>query len=219
MQNTSVTWKKRLCQRLWTRFAGNVIVVIERFKVSKCSKAGMTDRDYITNVQFLTRIILLSFRYIKRGVLFHCNMQWRKKKGSNRKVKMKVIAVTQNSNQVKFLVSIHSSGSMQIWLLSTHRMKSHVSVFLKRGGNMQFYVSVIFTSRGNVKTQVLRHSVTFPERKLSSHVSAMFKLADFRYCAFPSCFCKRIYSCLLHLPKHKPSRWFLEQQWILTFYQ
>ena len=93
-----------------------------------------------------------------------------------------------------------------------HRTKSHVSVFLKRGGNMQFHVSVIFTSRGNVKTQVLRDSVTFPERKLASHVSAMFKLADFRYCAFPSCFCKRIYSCLLHLPKHKLSRWFLEQQ-------
>ena len=53
--------------------------------------------------------------------------------------------------------------------------------------------------------------------RLPSHVSAMFKLADFRYCAFPSCFCKRIYSCLLHLPKHKPSRWFLEQQWILAF--
>ena len=77
---------------------------------------------------------------------------------------------------------------------------------------MQLHVSVIFTSRGNVKTQVLRDSVTFPERKLSSHVSVMFKPADFRYCAFPSCFCKRIYSCLLHLPKHKPSRWFLEQQ-------
>ena len=88
-----------------------------------------------------------------------------------------------------------------------HRTKSRVSVFLKRGGNMQLHVSVIFTSRGNVKTQVLRDSVTFPERKLPSHVSAMFKLAD-----FSSCFCKRIYSCLLHLPKHKPSRWFLEQQ-------
>ena len=71
---------------------------------------------------------------------------------------------------------------------------------------MQLYVSVIFTSRGNVKTQVVRDSVTCPERKLSSHVSAMFKLADFRYCAFPSCFCKRIYICLLHLPKHKPSK-------------
>ena len=76
-----------------------------------------------------------------------------------------------------------------------HRTKSHVSVFLKRGGNMHFHVSVIFTSGGNVKTQVLRDSVTFPERKLPSHVFAMFKLADFRYCAFPSCFCKRIYSC------------------------
>ena len=99
-----------------------------------------------------------------------------------------------------------------ILYLSTgkHRTKSHVSVFLKRNGNMQFHVSVIFTSRGNVKTQVLRDSVTFPERKLPSHVSAMFKPADFRYCAFPSCFCKRIYSCLLHLPKHKPSRSFLE---------
>ena len=64
---------------------------------------------------------------------------------------------------------------------------------------MQFHVSVIFTSRGNAKTQVLRGSVTFPERKLPSHVSAMFKLADFRSCAFPSRFCKRIYSCLLHL--------------------
>ena len=67
----------------------------------------------------------------------------------------------------------------------------------------QFHGSVIFTSRGNVKTQVLRDSVTFPERKLPSNISAMFKLGDFRYCAFPSCFCKRIYSCLLHLPKHK----------------
>ena len=92
-----------------------------------------------------------------------------------------------------------------------HRTKSHVSVFLKRGGNMQLHVSIIFTSCRNVKTQVLRDSVKFPERKLSSHVSAMFKLADFRYCAFPSCFCKWIYSFLLHLPKHKPSRWFLEQ--------
>ena len=100
----------------------------------------------------------------------------------------------------------------QILSWKFHRTKSHVSVFLKRGGNMQLHVSVIFTSRGNVKTQVLRDSVTFPERKLSSYVSVMFKLADFRYCAFPSCFCKRIYSCLLHLPKHKPSRWFLEQQ-------
>ena len=88
-------------------------------------------------------------------------------------------------------------------VLRYHRTKSHVSVFLKRDGNMQFHVSVIFTSRGNVKTQVLSDSVTFPERKLPSHVSAMFKLADFRYCAFPSCFWKRIFSCLLHLPKHK----------------
>ena len=78
--------------------------------------------------------------------------------------------------------------------------------------NMQFHVSLIFTSRRNVKTQVLRDSVTFPERKLPSHVSALFKLAHFRYCAFPLCFCKRIYSCLLNLPKHKPSRWFLEQR-------
>ena len=96
-------------------------------------------------------------------------------------------------------------------ILSKHRTKSHVSVFLKHGGNMQFHVSVIFTSCRNVKTQVLRDSVTFPERKLPSHISALFKLADFRYCAFPLCFCKWIYSCLLHLPKHKP-RWFLEQQ-------
>ena len=36
-----------------------------------------------------------------------------------------------------------------------------------------------------------------------SHLSAIFKLADFRCCAFPSCFCKRIFICLLHLQKHK----------------
>ena len=120
--------------------------------------------------------------------------------------KLKVLTVLRFKLLDQLFMSINSL------CCCLHRTKSHVSVFLKRGGNMQLHVSVIFTSRGNVKTQVLRDSVTFPERKLSSHVSVMFKLADFRYCAFPSCFWKRIYSCLLHLPKHKPSRWFLEQQ-------
>ena len=39
--------------------------------------------------------------------------------------------------------------------------------------------------------------------EMSSHVSVIFKPADFRCCWFPWCFCKRICSCLLHLPKHK----------------
>ena len=39
--------------------------------------------------------------------------------------------------------------------------------------------------------------------EMPSHVSVIFKPADFRCCSFPSCFCKRICSCLLHLPKHK----------------
>ena len=43
------------------------------------------------------------------------------KKGKEvfREGKMKVIAVTKNWSQVKFLVPLHSSGSMEIWLLST----------------------------------------------------------------------------------------------------
>ena len=39
--------------------------------------------------------------------------------------------------------------------------------------------------------------------EMPSHVSVIFKQAYFRCCSFPSCFCKRICSCLLHLPKHK----------------
>ena len=39
--------------------------------------------------------------------------------------------------------------------------------------------------------------------EMPSHVSVIFKPPDFRCCSFPSCFCKRICSCLLHLPKHK----------------
>ena len=43
------------------------------------------------------------------------------------------------------------------------------------------------------------------------HISVIFKPADFRRCWFPSCFCKRIRTCLLHLPKHNARRFFEQQ--------
>ena len=70
--------------------------------------------------------------------------------------------------------------------------------------------------RENSSATLFRH---VSGTEMPSHVSAIFKLADFRYCSFPSCFCKRICSCLLHLYQNTNARWFFEQQWILTFYQ
>ena len=50
---------------------------------------------------------------------FFSAISTQEKKEVFRKVKMKVIAVTKNSSQVKFLLPLHSSGSMEIWLLAT----------------------------------------------------------------------------------------------------
>ena len=58
----------------------------------------------------------------------------------------------------------------------------------------------VWRKRENSSATWFRH---VSETEMPSQVSAIFKLADFRYCSFPSCFCKWICSCLLYLPKHK----------------
>ena len=64
------------------------------------------------------------------------------------------------------------------------------------------HVSVMFMSAETWKFNSTRfHHVSGTE--MTSHVSVIFKRADFRRCSFPSRFCKRICSCLLHLWKHK----------------
>ena len=60
------------------------------------------------------------------------------------------------------------------------------------------------TGRNHVSALRLRLAETWKFKSTwFRHVSVIFKLAEFRRCSFPSCFCERIYSCLLRLPKHK----------------
>ena len=66
--------------------------------------------------------------------------------------------------------------------------------------NSMFPLCLRLAETWKLKSTWFRH---ISGTEMPSHVSVIFKPADFRRFSFPSCFCKRICSCLVHLPKHK----------------
>ena len=64
--------------------------------------------------------------------------------------------------------------------------------------NSMFPLCLRLTETWKLKSTCFRH---VNGTEMPSHVSVIFKPAHFRRCSFPSCFCKRICSFLLHLTK------------------
>ena len=62
--------------------------------------------------------------------------------------------------------------------------------------NSMFPLCLRLTETWKLKSTCFRH---VNGTEMPSHVSVIFKPAHFRRCSFPSCFCKRICSFLLHL--------------------